>query len=169
MAQKEYKTRHDTVAKKIHWDLCRKNGLEHAERWYEHVPEGAIENEEVKVLWDINDQCDNVIEVRRPDIIVIYKKERMGIIIDIAVPADAGVMEKEKEKVEKYQDLRREIARLWKLKRVEVVPVVIGALGSVTKEFNKWIGKIGIVYNVGIMQKTALLGTARILRKVLEM
>ena len=35
--------------------------------------------------------------------------------------------------MEKYQDLRREIARLWKLKRVEVVPVVIGALGSVTK------------------------------------
>ena len=122
------------------------------------------------MLWDINIQCDNVIEARRPDIIVIYKKERMGIIIDIAVPADASVMEKEKGKVEKYQDLRREIARLWKLKRVEVVqPVVIGALGGVTKEFNKWIGKIGIVYNVGIMQKTTSLGTARILRKVLEM
>ena len=68
MAQKEYKSRHDTVAKKIHWDLCKKNGLEHAERWYEHVSEGAIENEEVKVLWDINIQCDNVIEPRRPDI-----------------------------------------------------------------------------------------------------
>ena len=78
-------------------------------------------------------------------------------------------MEKEKEKVETYQDLRREIARLWKLIRIEVVPVVIGALGSVTKEFNKWIGKIGKVYNVGIMQKTVLLGTARILRKVWEM
>ena len=88
LAQKEYKRRHDTVAKKIHWDLCKKNGLEHTERWYEHVPEGAIENEEVKVLWDINIQCDNVIEARRPDIIVIYKKERKGIIIDIAVPAD---------------------------------------------------------------------------------
>ena len=72
-----------------------------------------------------------MIEARRPDIIVIYKKERMGIIIDIAVPADDRVVEKEKKKVEKYQDLRREIAR------VEVVPVVIGALGSVTKEFNK--------------------------------
>ena len=93
----------------------------------------------------------------------------MGKFIDIAVPADARVVEKEKEKVEKYQDLRRERARLWKLKRVEVVLVVIGALASVTKEFNKWIAKTGIVYNVGIMQKTALLGTARILRNVLEM
>ena len=68
------------------------------ERWYEHVPKGAIENEEVKVLWDINVQCDNVIEATRPDIIVIYKKERMGIIIDIAVPANVRVMEKTRKK-----------------------------------------------------------------------
>ena len=45
----------------------------------------------------------------------------------------------------------------------------IGALGSVTKGFNRWIEKLGITLNVGVMQKAALLGTARILRKVLEM
>ena len=110
------------MAKKVHCDFCKKNGLEHTEKWYEHIPEGVVENEEVKVLWDINVQCDNVIEARRPDIIVINKKERKGIIIDIAVPADVRVGEKEREKVEKYQDLKREIGRLWKLKMVEVVP-----------------------------------------------
>ena len=47
---------------------------------------------------------------------------------------------------------------------MEVVPVVIGALGSVTKDFEKWISKLGIRYN-RLMQKTALLRTARILRK----
>ena len=144
--------------------------MEHTEKWYEHVPEGVVENEEVKVLWDINVQCDNVIEARRPDITVIFdKKERKGIIIDIAVPADVRVGENKREKVEKYQDLKREIGRLWKFKMVEVVPVVIGALGSVTKGFDRKIGKLGIPFNVGVMQKNALLGTARILRKVLEM
>ena len=39
------------------------------EKWYEHIPEGAVENEEVKVLWDTNVQCYNVIGGRRPDII----------------------------------------------------------------------------------------------------
>ena len=58
LAQKEYKRRHDNVAKKVHWDFCKKNGLEHTEKWYEHIPEGVIENEEVKVLWDINVQCN---------------------------------------------------------------------------------------------------------------
>ena len=83
-----------------------------------------------------------MIEARRPGIIVIDKKERKGLIIDIAVPADVRVQEREREKVEKYQDLKREIGRLWNLKKVEVVPVVIGALGSVTKEFDRWIEKL---------------------------
>ena len=82
LAQKEYKRLHDNVAKKVHWDICNKNGLEHSEKWYEHAPEGAVENEEIKVLWDINIQCDNLIEAGRPDIIVIDKKEHKGIIID---------------------------------------------------------------------------------------
>ena len=97
---------------------------------------------------------------------IIEKKEQKGIITDIAVPADVRVEEKEKEKVEKYQDLKKEIRRLWKLRNAEMVLVVIGALGSVSAEFDRWMGKLGITCNVGVMQKSALLGTARILRKV---
>ena len=46
---------------------------------------------------------------------------------------------------------------------------MIGALGNVSAESDSWMGKLGITCNVGVMQKSALLGTARILRKVLEM
>ena len=72
-------------------------------------------------------------ETTRPDIIVIDKKEPKGIIIYISIPADVRVEENEREEVEKDQELRREIERSWKLKRLEAVPVVIGALGSVRK------------------------------------
>ena len=109
LAQKEYKRGHDNVANKFHRDICKKNGLEHSEKLYEHAPEGAVENEEIKVLWDVGIQCDSLIEARRPDLIVIDKKEQKGIIIDIVVPADVRVEEKENEKVEKYQNLKKEI------------------------------------------------------------
>ena len=168
LAQKEYKRQHDNVAKKVHWDLSKNNGLEHTGK-FEHAPEEAVENEELAVLWDTSVQCDNLIEARRPDITVIDKKDGKVIITDIAVPADVRVGGKEREKVEKYKDLKRETGKLWKFKMVEVVAIVIGALGSATKEFDGWIEKLGITNNAGVMQKTALLGTARILRKVLEM
>ena len=122
----------------------------------------------MKVMWNIIIQSENVIEARRPDIIAFGKKEKKRIIIDIGVPADVRVGEKEIEKVEKDQDLKRNIRRFWKLKMVEVVSIVTGAFGSVRKEFDRWIEKLGITYNVGVMQKNILLDTTRILRKVLE-
>ena len=93
---------------------------------------------------------------------------KSGIIIDVAVPGDSRVHEKEIEKVEKYQNLKIELKRLWSLKKSEVIPVVVGALGCVSKDFKGWIEKLGIEVNLGTIQKTALLGTARILRKVME-
>ena len=55
------------------------------------------------------------------------------------------------------------------MRNVEIVPGVIGTLGGVSTEFDRWMGKLGITCYVGVMQKIALLGTARILRKLLEM
>ena len=53
--------------------------------------------------------------------------------------------------------------------KVEVVPVVVGALGCITKGFSGWMDILGIKLNVGMVQKSVLLGTLRILRKVLDM
>ena len=47
---------------------------------------------------DISVNCDNVIEARRPDIIVIDKEGQKGIIINIAVPADVKVGRKKGKK-----------------------------------------------------------------------
>ena len=72
----------------------------------------------------MNIQCDHVIEARRPDIVVVNKQERKCTIIDIAVPADKRTGQKENEKVEKYQDLKREIARTWNMRTVKVVQLL---------------------------------------------
>ena len=168
LAQREYKRRHDNVARIVHWELCGMYKIERAKNWYEHEPKAVIESDEIKILWDFNIQCDHIIEHRRPDILVVNKKEKSCQIIDIAVPGDLRVHVKEGEKVEKYGDLKREIARLWSLKKVEVIPVVVGALGAVTKHLEKFIKKVGMKTKISYIQKTVLLGSARILRKVLE-
>ena len=58
LAQKEYKRRHDDVARIIHWKLCGKYKLKRSEKLYEHAPEGVVENEKLKILWDVIIQCD---------------------------------------------------------------------------------------------------------------
>jgi hypothetical protein len=168
LAQLEYKRRHDNVARIVHWELCRKYELERSAVWYLHEPQGVMENERVKVLWDIMIQCDHFIVCRRPDIVVVDKSERYCFLIDIAIPGDDRVGKKEDEKIEKYEELRQEISKIWKMKKVIVVPVVVGALGVVSKKLDEWIEKLDVNIKIELIQKTALLGTARILRKVLN-
>ena len=64
--------------------------------------------------------------------------------MDIASPWDHRVYEKESEKVEKYQDLKREIRKLWGIRHVEVLLIVVGALGAVSKRLDTWLDKLGI-------------------------
>ena len=59
MAQKEYKNRHDWVGRRIHWDICRKFGVNVSEKWYNHEPESVVENDTCKVLWDFTIQTDH--------------------------------------------------------------------------------------------------------------
>ena len=88
--------------------------------------------------------------------------------MDIASPWDHRVYEKEGEKIEKYEYLKREIGKQWGTRQQEVVPVVVCALGAVSERLDTWLDKLGITIRTGLLQKTALLGTARILRKVVE-
>ena len=91
------------------------------------------------------------------------------MIIDVAIPGNAGVKDKELETIEKYQLLREEIRKSWKLKKVTAVPIVIGPLGAVSDKFDKHIEKLGTTIRLEVIQKTALLGKARLLRIVLAL
>ena len=51
---------------------------------------------------------------------------------------------------------------------VTIMPIVIGAFGTVTKGLQKWLEKLEVGGRVETIQTTALLRTARILRRVLE-
>ena len=100
-------------------------------------------------------------------IIIINKRKRICKIVDFAVPADHRTNLKEGEKKDKYLDLARELKSLWNMK-VTIVPIVIGALGTVTKGLLKGLEDLDVGGREETIQMTALLRTVRILRRVLE-
>ena len=108
-----------------------------------------------------------LLEAPRLDLVVVDKKKKTCKIIDFAVQGDSRIEGKEKEKIEKYQDLRREFQKIWNV-RMKIVPLVVGFLGAIPTEFGNRLKETGITAEIGQVQKAVLLGTARILRKVLE-
>jgi hypothetical protein len=88
------------------------------------------------------------------------------MLMDVEISGDRNVIRKEAEKILKCKDLTIEIQRMWNVK-TRVIPVIIGATGTISKSFRKYVSSIPGNHEVRELEKTAILGTARILRKAL--
>ena len=126
-----------------------------------------MENEKATILWDSQIITDRHVPCNKPDIVIQEKKSDRSQIIDVAIPSDYNVQKKATDKMSKYVDLQTEWQRLWN-KKVEVIPVIIGATGIVDKNIKKYVGRIPGCHNIYSLQRLAILGTAHILRKVLS-
>ena len=60
-------------------------------------------------------------------------------------------VEKKGEKIDKYQDLKRDIGNLWGIRQQEVALVVVGAVRAVSKRWDTWLGKLGITIMMGLL------------------
>ena len=113
---------------------------------------------------------NNTLKHNRPDITLINKETNEWTLIDIAVPFHQNILRAEDEKIERYQDLTFEIKRENSNAIVDVIPVVIGALGSYSKNVKTWIEKLKIpnIPDMCRTQLSAVIGTAHVLPKVLN-
>jgi len=111
-------------------------------------------------------QTDRTISNNKPDIIICDNEKGTCMLIDIAISGDRNVIKKEAEKILKYKDLTIEIQSMWNVK-TKVIPVIIGATGTISNSFRKYVSNIPGKHEVKELQKITTLGTAHILRKVL--
>ena len=75
------------------------------------MPKPVYEEGDVTVLWNQSVHTDREVTANRPDIIIKNKKEKTYTLIDVAIPADRNVVQKEAEKKLKYKSLCIEIQR----------------------------------------------------------
>ncbi|TWW57300.1 hypothetical protein D4764_07G0000190, partial [Takifugu flavidus] len=118
-------------------------------RW--ETPPKVVENKQAKILWDFQIQTNKMVVANKPDKVLQQEKEK-----------------KEHEKLEKYQGLKEGMERMWGMKAT-VVPVVIGTLGAVTPNLSRWLQQIPGTTSEISVQKSAVLGTAKVLHRTLRL
>jgi hypothetical protein len=131
------------------------------------MPEPVYEEGDVRVLWNPAVNTYREVTANRPDIIIKNKKQKTCTLIDVAIPADRTVVQKEAKKKLKYRSLCIEIPRMWNLK-CTMIPVKIGATGMVTRSVRKNLEDTPGKHSTNSLQKTAITGTTHIVRKVLQ-
>ena len=169
LAATEYLNRHNAVASILHRNICSSYHFPvHCDKPWLYQPEPVLEGNGVKILWDFDIRTDHIISARRPDIVIVDYNQQKGIILDVAIPADINIATKEQEKVVKYQQLRLELEKLWNVK-FTIIPIVVGALGSFTPNLLSNLKQLPGTHIIQPLVKAALLGSAHIMRKVLDL
>ena len=70
----------------------------------EHNVESVIENDIVKILWDVCIQVDRQIEHRRPDIVVMEKNTNKCLTIDVACTIDNNLILQRNQKTDNHAE-----------------------------------------------------------------
>jgi hypothetical protein len=169
LAKEPYVKCNDRVSAQIHFNICTEIWVQlDKKHWYEHVPKSVVTNQggKVTILWNQQVRTDRTIPNNKPDIIIRDNENGTCMLIDVAISGNRSVIKKEAENILKYKDLTIEIQFTWNIK-ARVIPVVIGATGTISKSFRKYMNNIPGNHDVRELQKTAILGTAHILRKVI--
>ena len=85
----------------------------------------------------------------------------------MSVPVCVNVTKKETEKHVKYLDLEIEVQKCWNLQKVTTIPVVVGALGTVSNNIKENTKLLSSNIQTGTITKNSHIGTAHILRNFL--
>ena len=100
-----------------------------------------MDNEKATILWDHQVKTDRHFPCNKPDIIIQEKDSERCLMIDVAIPSDYNIQKKATEKMSKYADLQIECQRMWN-KKVEAMPIFIGATGIVEKGIQNYLQRI---------------------------
>lgn len=172
LAPKDYLRRHDRAGGIIHQAICKENKLvNELKPFYKYSPELVQENQNAKVLWNSDIITDRPVAHNRPDIFLFDRNENKGYIIDITVPLDDNVRRARMEKIEKYHELATEVKAIYQLVSVQIIPIVISSNGLTDKYLPDYLKQLKLpnVPNlIALMQKSVVLSTCSIIRKVLS-
>ncbi|XP_044757776.1 uncharacterized protein LOC123315935 [Coccinella septempunctata] len=170
LAPREYTDRHNQMAKVYHQAMALKLKLIKTKRKnHLYLPENVLENEEFKLYWDTTMVTDRPVANNRPDIVLLNKREKSCVIIDITVPSDDNISRAYTEKLTKYFDLSFELKEMYRLKKISIIPLVMSVNGLVEEHLvdNTKLLELDS-YVVSSAQKEVILGTTRIVRRFLH-
>jgi hypothetical protein len=166
----KYVERHDEIQRCIHLAICRDKGLSNIKKIGKHrACETTIDkNRQIEIRTNVSIDLEAVIKHNKPDILIIDKRMREILIVEIGVTNMYKLKEVEEFKKQKYERLARELQGVYGYK-TEVIPFVITWDGKVTKRNERARKRLGINDHVmGYIQTIALGKTQECLEECLN-
>ncbi|KAI5735775.1 hypothetical protein M8J77_022519 [Diaphorina citri] len=172
LAPKEYTNRHNLVGNIIHQELMKKvtSSNKTTIPHYLYKPAPVVENDKIKLCWDISMQTETNVINNRPDIVYVDKSANSISIIDVTIPLDENINTAYSIKIAKYEDLRRQLKHIYNTNNVSILPIVITSNGLIHKNTIINLEKLKISNARNVVkkcQRSVIISTTGIVRRVL--
>lgn len=163
LADKDYKIRHDEVARFVHHRIQSSHGLK-PKHLRNYRAESTINAGHVSIKYDVPINTNANIQHYRPDILVMNRHTKKIQIIEIGITSASRLNEVETTKWRKYERLAAELRTMYPGYQTECTPIVLTWDGRVTKHFRRHASKIGLTAeDIAYIQLVALRQTMNII------
>ena len=147
MLYHDYMRRHNEVVKCIHLLLCNKYDIVRRKKLRTHSVQETVSNKDVTITVDTRVNTSIKIEACKPDILVIDKKRKEILVIEIGITSQNQLITVETEKKRKYDILANHLGQLHKMK-TKIIPWVMTWDGIVTKTHKYYLKELEIQPNI---------------------
>ena len=135
-------TRHDNIARELVGEIAN---VEKPKK--QRGPFPAVSHTSTQEIWWNHPVTTvNKVKYNRPDIIIWDKEEKQCSVIDICAPLDFNVNNRQVMKIDKYMLLVSELQQLHPGYSYQIVPIVVGALGTISKKLPSYLKKLHILW-----------------------
>ena len=163
-------TRHDNIARELAREIAN---VEKPKK--QRGPFPAVSHTSTQeIWWNHLETTVNKIKYNRPDIIIWDKEKKQCSVIDICAPLDFNVNNRQVMKIDKYMLLVNELQQLQPGYSYQIVPIVVGALGTISTKLPSYLKKLHIKYEnlekvTRKLQKVAVLGSVKIMKTFMKL
>ena len=155
------------VARIVYQEITKAENLE-----YDPPPVKRQDSQEI--WWDKYVKTANKVKKNRPDITIWDTQKKICQIVEVSVPLDMNLSQVREDKESKYLPLISQMQQMYNNYKIEVIPVLVGALASIPHGLKQNLQRIGIdkarIETVTQrIQKAALIGSIKVCKTALKM
>ena len=133
------------------------------ESTYRKRPESVTVTGNKEIWWNLPIKTANKVEYNRPDVVIWSRETKVCHLVEISVPLDINISDRQVVKRDKYTPLVSEMQQLYRNYTFQIIP------GAIPRSLEQNLKKLGLedaTYKPLIkkLQKTALLGSVKIMK-----
>ena len=93
-------------------------------------------------MYDMTQKVNHAVSANRPDLVILDEEQKTALLIDVTCPMDINMVSAAAKKHQKYRDLEIAMKKQYNLRKIQTVPIVIGALGTLCQNFDTNLAKV---------------------------